>query len=333
MKSKVLTAAVAASVIVGALFAPVGTERTNAAASSQTIRIEVMGKALQPDTAPIMDHGRVLVPLRAVSEAFGANVQWDGKTNTATVRKWGVSVRLKAASSMVVVEREQPGGTAKATERLDVPMKLHGNRAYVPIRYVAAQFGYKTDWQDKARTVSIGSYLGKQKHDTLYNGDLAEAREIAFSQSYNPQYNVTPMYAHSVGEIDGVTALFPEGEVMRFIRIDGDLAQQIKIVDDQAVVIWAGRLSGTNEERLRNFMQREWTDSVGDAPKPTGDYMFVNSGIFGETGWAEYGVVDAKGAFTQTGYMHYGFGEVDTETGTLEIVKEGEKRSDAAGTL
>ncbi|MBP3963155.1 copper amine oxidase N-terminal domain-containing protein [Paenibacillus lignilyticus] len=329
MKQQIATALVATTIMAGAFFALPGTERAYANAASTAIQIEVLGKAAASDAAPIIDHGRVLVPLRAVSEAFGANVEWNAKTNTAVVRKWGVTVRFTAFSSVAVVERNQPGGVNKVTERIDAPMKLHGNRAYVPLRYLAAQFGYASDWHD--RTVFISSYIGKKKHDTLNHGTLAEARQVAVGLSYDPQYAIKPLIAENVGEADGSTMLFPEGEALRFIRIDGNLAQQFEIKDDKAVVTWAGRLAGSIEDQLRIFMKGKWTNSIGTAPKPSGDFIYYNSGIFGETGWTEYGVVNAEGAFTQTGYKHYGFGEVDTETGTLEIAKPGEKRTDTVG--
>ncbi|QHW30996.1 hypothetical protein GZH47_09120 [Paenibacillus rhizovicinus] len=329
MNKKFTAVMVAASVMAGAFFVSPGAGRTYADAASPAIRIDVMGKTVQADAAPLVDHGRVLVPLRAVTEAFGANVQWDAKTNTATVRKWNVTVRFTAFSGVAVVYREQPGGVSQATDRLDSPMKLHGGRAYVPLRFLATQFGYAADWHDNA--VFIASTLGKQKIDTLYNGDLAEARINAVSLGYDPQYAIKPMVARNVGEADGMTVLFREGEALRFIQIEGDLAELVEIKDAKAVVTWEGRLSGNKEDRLRSFMKRSWTESVGTAPKPSGDYVYYNSGIFGETGWTEYGVVDAAGAFTQTGYKHYGFGEVDKETGTLAIAKKGEKRSDAVG--
>lgn|GEM_PF-6721232 len=52
------------------------------------ISITVKNKQIPTDSPPIYDQGRVLVPLRAVSEALGASVEWNQKSKTATVRKW-----------------------------------------------------------------------------------------------------------------------------------------------------------------------------------------------------------------------------------------------------
>ena len=48
------------------------------------VKVMFNGKALSFDTPPIFDNDRVLVPFRAIFEAFGADVYWDGETQTVT---------------------------------------------------------------------------------------------------------------------------------------------------------------------------------------------------------------------------------------------------------
>lgn len=45
----------------------------------------VQGKTTVLDVAPKVENGRTLVPLRAISEALGAEVTWDEQTQTVTV--------------------------------------------------------------------------------------------------------------------------------------------------------------------------------------------------------------------------------------------------------
>lgn len=45
----------------------------------------VQGKTTVLDVAPKIENGRTLVPLRAISEALGAEVTWDEQTQTVTV--------------------------------------------------------------------------------------------------------------------------------------------------------------------------------------------------------------------------------------------------------
>ncbi len=48
--------------------------------------IDVNGSAVQLDCAPKITDGRTLVPIRAVMEAFGCTVDWDGPARTVIVR-------------------------------------------------------------------------------------------------------------------------------------------------------------------------------------------------------------------------------------------------------
>lgn len=50
-----------------------------------SIQVVVDGQALQFDVPPVVENGRVLVPLRFVSEALGATVDWNEATQTATI--------------------------------------------------------------------------------------------------------------------------------------------------------------------------------------------------------------------------------------------------------
>jgi len=45
----------------------------------------VNSKRIEIDTAPIIDHGRTMVPVRFISEALGAEVVWDAATKTVTI--------------------------------------------------------------------------------------------------------------------------------------------------------------------------------------------------------------------------------------------------------
>ena len=48
-------------------------------------RMAMMPDSVTLDSPPVMRDGKVYVPLRAVSQAFGATVQWDRRTRTAIV--------------------------------------------------------------------------------------------------------------------------------------------------------------------------------------------------------------------------------------------------------
>ena len=54
-------------------------------ASANDIKVTINGEAIAFDQPPIIDNGRTLVPLRAVSEAFDLSVIWQQETKTVII--------------------------------------------------------------------------------------------------------------------------------------------------------------------------------------------------------------------------------------------------------
>lgn len=63
-------------------------------------RMAMMPDETMLDSAPVMRDGRVYVPLRAVSQAFGASVQWNRAARTAMVRTDPKMMRNGAGSTI-----------------------------------------------------------------------------------------------------------------------------------------------------------------------------------------------------------------------------------------
>lgn len=75
-----------------------------AAYAANPIKIIVNGKEIKPDVPPQIVNGRTLVPLRAIAEALGANVVWDGNSNT-------VMITLKDRITASETEQKDPSLT------------------------------------------------------------------------------------------------------------------------------------------------------------------------------------------------------------------------------
>jgi hypothetical protein len=110
------------------------------------------GNTLSFEVPPMIDNGRILVPLRAIFEAMGAKVDWDSASQTATAVKGDIEVVLKIGSLAPTVN-----GTVKT---LDVPGKIVNGRTLAPLRFVGEAFGTVT-WDDSLKQAVI-----KSKADT-----------------------------------------------------------------------------------------------------------------------------------------------------------------------
>ena len=96
--------------------------------------------------AQIVD-SRTLVPLRAIFEALGATVEWDGETRTVTSSMGSTNIKLTIDDTNLYVN-----GTAKT---LDVPAMIIDGRTMVPARAVAEAYGCDVAWDGATSTVTI----------------------------------------------------------------------------------------------------------------------------------------------------------------------------------
>lgn len=101
------------------------------AAAQPTVTVD--GQTLAFDVPPVVEQGRTLVPLRAIFEALGADVNWDPATQTVTGTKVATTVKLIIGSTTAYVSGE--------AVTLEVPGKIMDGRTLVPLRFVGEGLG------------------------------------------------------------------------------------------------------------------------------------------------------------------------------------------------
>lgn len=111
------------------------------------IKVYMDNKQLQMDVSPVIESGRTLVPIRAISEAVGADVNWDSATQTVTISTSDKDISLKINSTSATVNN------SKVT--IDVPAKILNGRTLVPLRFVGESLGAKVDYDATERAVYI----------------------------------------------------------------------------------------------------------------------------------------------------------------------------------
>ncbi len=128
-------------------------------ARAEGITVTLDGKALSFDVPPQIIDGRTLVPMRAIFEAMGATVDWDGDTQTVTASGDLKVIQMTIGKKeMIISEEPEPANQAKTvTVELDVPPQIIDERTLVPVRAVAESFDAKVDWDGDTQTVIIES--------------------------------------------------------------------------------------------------------------------------------------------------------------------------------
>ena len=125
---------------------------TLGAPAAQEISVTVDGRPLGFDQPPVMREGRILVPLRGIFEALGAEVEWDAAARTVRARSGESSVALPLGSRTATVDGRPV--------TLDAPAATVAGRTMVPLRFVAEALGAEVRWEGAARQVTILSKAG-----------------------------------------------------------------------------------------------------------------------------------------------------------------------------
>jgi uncharacterized protein YbbC (DUF1343 family) len=112
------------------------------------ISIIVKGTPLASDSPPYINpDSRVMVPLRAISEALGAQVDWEPETRGVTIAKQGKTVELTIDSPVAVVNG--------AEKTMDTKPIIKNSRTMVPTRFVAEYLEQLVTWHPLLQMVTI----------------------------------------------------------------------------------------------------------------------------------------------------------------------------------
>ena len=120
--------------------------------SAQTdVKVTLDGNEVYfPDAKPFIDErDRVLVPIRFVSEALGALVDWENESRTAVIKQGNDEIRYTVYQPMAYLNGEMMV--------MDTYGILKDERTLVPIRFISELLGCTVNWDEKTSTVVITS--------------------------------------------------------------------------------------------------------------------------------------------------------------------------------
>ncbi len=120
-----------------------------AAFATYDVKILFNGERVQTSTAPIIENGSTLIPLRDVFETLGAEVIWDDEDRFAAAAKDGVLVQIYPDSGKFIKNGQEI--------ELAVAPKITNDRIMVSLRALSEAFGYNVLWDGEEYTVSITS--------------------------------------------------------------------------------------------------------------------------------------------------------------------------------
>ncbi|MFF2885200.1 stalk domain-containing protein [Paenibacillus sp. NPDC057967] len=113
------------------------------------IFVELDGSTLAFDTPPTKQNGRVMVPLRAIFDALGAEIHWDANTKTITATKDRNTVILTVGENFASINGVK--------EKLDASPVIIKGTTFVPVRFIGSAFGNEVQWDAVHKTVMIST--------------------------------------------------------------------------------------------------------------------------------------------------------------------------------
>lgn len=98
-------------------------------------------------TVPVIINDRTLLPVRAVVEAMGGSVEWNGNSRTVTLTKNEDTIRLTIDSDKAFLNDD--------SITLDTAPIIINERTMLPIRFIAESFNFNVEWNEQAQEVII----------------------------------------------------------------------------------------------------------------------------------------------------------------------------------
>ena len=185
------------------LFIPLNTFAQN------PINICINDYYLESDVDPVIDHNRVLVPIRVISENLGAQVEWNQKSKKVRIHFIPKGSQEEEILELTLNRKTLTvlfgGGGETQHHTMDVTPKVINNRVLVPIRFISEFMEKPVHWDQANQTVAIGeAYHPIQKRENLqiqWKGQTFPVRSLQianrpfvslpdFSQKMNWTYTI-----------------------------------------------------------------------------------------------------------------------------------------------
>jgi len=104
------------------------------------------------DTLPVIKNGRTFLPIRYITEAIGAKVEWNSRERKTTIDLGDKKVELWVDKSSALLNGSTI--TIDSTSREITPF-ITNNRTYMPIRFVSECLGLTVNWNPELKEIAI----------------------------------------------------------------------------------------------------------------------------------------------------------------------------------
>lgn len=114
---------------------------------SDDIYVYIDSERVEFDINPLLQGGRVLVPMRKIFEKLDAEVTWDEKTRSVYAERDNIEIRLTIDNNVINVNGEEI--------IMDIAPILHKGTTLVPLRIISETYGLQVNWISESKEVMI----------------------------------------------------------------------------------------------------------------------------------------------------------------------------------
>jgi len=105
------------------------------------------GKQILLEYPPYIKNSRTFVPIRFITEAFGATIEWDAKSQSIHITLDDLTILMQIGNNTVFVNGK--------SYLLDAAPEIQNGRTFVPVRFIADTFESTTEWDNASQTITI----------------------------------------------------------------------------------------------------------------------------------------------------------------------------------
>jgi hypothetical protein len=171
--------------------------------ANENISVSLNGKLLNFDQPPIIQNGRILVPMRIIFEALGADVHWLDEEQLIVTVKNDIKLIMVPNECKIIkfvgmdfdaFEKKFNEGNLEGIV-LEVAPQTINDKTFVPVRAISEALDVKVDWDKNTKTVLLTcdeSYINDKNKDKIFVDDIVNFSHGISSIKEN---NDLPSYA------------------------------------------------------------------------------------------------------------------------------------------
>jgi len=143
-------------------------------------------------TSPVIIEERTMIPIRAVIEALGGSIDWDGSDNKVIISAKNKKVNVWIGKKNINVDGQY--------KEMDVVPQVINDRTMIPLRFVIENLGCELQWDSFNNKITITSDAPKSEAG---KGSSQDSGKTASTPAPSSDPSPTPAPSKVKGEING----------------------------------------------------------------------------------------------------------------------------------